>query len=430
MQAEETIVKAQQSKAAVGTSSDEGKKSRGRKCSRQSPGQGDQKGEMISPLTPLALTELPPDFDFIASKTDDEKVEYIQSVLVRSEDEAIALIAPALQAYGTAVSVVQAYMPLILEVKKHLCRPKTNPQTGERSRTWEEICNENFHISIRRMQQILASLKQPKRLGGVTAGSRKPPVDRDEYERATRVAVPARSLAEAIIKQGLGGKFPEAVEILKVSNVPVPGVQPAAIPNGAGKDPDWKAILTELVTTLERYGDRLPLLVLSQMRGVEKVLDLQLGQLPPSEPMAPAAKRYHVKKRTKSNTTDFIVMRDGDKSRYRVQSFRYRKRSPGGLRGVEHVARCQHRRQLDWASAGQGHGIPPFRSPIGEEPEHETLDTAHVQRSGLDGRGVRQATSILRLQPPVSARSLHLHGNLRRYGWPRRVGRTRGCEAR
>ena len=176
-------------------------------------------------------------------------------------------------------------------------------------------------------------------------------------------------------------------------------MQPAAIPNGAGKDPDWKAILTELVTTLERYGDRLPLLVLSQMRGVEKVLDLQLGQLPPSEPMAPAAKRYHVKKRTKSNTTDFIVMRDGDKSRYRVQSFRYRKRSPGGLRGVEHVARCQHRRQLDWASAGQGHGIPPFRSPIGEEPEHETLDTAHVQRSGLDGRGVRQATSILRFNP-------------------------------
>ena len=240
MQAEETIVKAQQSKAAVGTSSDEGKKSRGRKCSRQSPGQGDQKGEMISPLTPLALTELPPDFDFIASKTDDEKVEYIQSVLVRSEDEAIALIAPALQAYGTAVSVVQAYMPLILEVKKHLCRPgrpKTNPQTGERSRTWEEICNETFHISIRRMQQILASLKQPKRLGGVTTGSRKPPVDRDEYERATRVAVPARSLAEAIIKQGLGGKFPEAVEILKVSNVPVPKRATSRHPEWRGQGP-------------------------------------------------------------------------------------------------------------------------------------------------------------------------------------------------
>src|SRR5438876_837591 len=134
MQAEETIVKAQESKAAVGTSSDEGKKSRGRKCSRQSPGQGDQKGEMISPLTPLALTELPPDFDFIASKTDDEKVEYIQSVLVRSEDEAIALIAPALQAYGTAVSVVQAYMPLILEVKKHLsaapAAPRPIPRRG------------------------------------------------------------------------------------------------------------------------------------------------------------------------------------------------------------------------------------------------------------------------------------------------------------
>jgi len=42
--------------------------------------------------------------------------------VARSEDTAINVIAPALQAYGTAASVVEAYMPLILEVKKHLRR--------------------------------------------------------------------------------------------------------------------------------------------------------------------------------------------------------------------------------------------------------------------------------------------------------------------
>jgi len=39
----------------------------------KAPGQADQKGEEISPLAPLPLTELPADLDFIASKTRDEK---------------------------------------------------------------------------------------------------------------------------------------------------------------------------------------------------------------------------------------------------------------------------------------------------------------------------------------------------------------------
>ena len=119
--------------------------------------QAGEKGEIISPLR---ATELPLDFDFIASKTADEKVEYIRAVLARSEDEAVAVIAPALQFYGTAAWVVEAYLPLILEVKRHVCRPgrpRIDPATGKRCRTWEEICEEHFRIGIRRMQQILAS---------------------------------------------------------------------------------------------------------------------------------------------------------------------------------------------------------------------------------------------------------------------------------
>ena len=263
----------------VGTTSNvEGaKKAKGRKRSRQAAcGNTSQKGEMISPLSPSPVTELPPDFDFIASKTDEEKIEYIQSVLARSEDEAIAVIAPALRLCGTAGSVVEAYLPLILEVKKHLCRPgrpKVNPTTGERNKAWKEVCKENFHISIRRMQQVLARLKEPKLSGKAGTTSRRPAVDRKEYERAKQVAAPARSLAEAVVRQGMGDRFPEAIEILRLADIPVPDVQPAATVAGVNQEPDWKGILTELAATLEQYGDRLPLPVIKALRSTQELLD-------------------------------------------------------------------------------------------------------------------------------------------------------------
>jgi hypothetical protein len=278
MPLEEATEKAQQSGVADGkTSAEEGvKKAKGRKRSRRPPDQPDQKGEAISPLTPLPVTELPQDFDFIASKTDDEKIEYIKSVLARSEDEAIAVIAPALRFYGTAGSVVQAYLPLILEVKKHLCRPgrpRVDPATGERSKTWAEVCEENLHISIRRMQQILASLQEPKLPGKGGTTNRRPAVDRKDYERARQVAAPATSLAEAVVKQGMGDRFPDAIEILKLADIPVPDVEPAAIIAEVNPEPDWKGILTELAATLEQYGDRLPIPVIKVLKTTQELLD-------------------------------------------------------------------------------------------------------------------------------------------------------------
>jgi hypothetical protein len=222
------------------------------------------------------MTELPQGFDFIASKTDEEKIEFIQSVLARSEDEAIAVIAPALRFCGTAGAVVEAYLPLILEIKKHVCRPgrpKVNPTTGERNKTWEEICNEHFQIGIRRMQQILASLKVPKLLGNGGTTNRRSPIDRKDYARARQVAAPARSLAEAVVKQGMGDKFPEALEILKLAGIPVSSVQPVTIIPELNTEPDWKGILTELVITLGIYGDKLPLPVIKAMRSTQELLD-------------------------------------------------------------------------------------------------------------------------------------------------------------
>jgi hypothetical protein len=269
---ETAILRAQQGQGGVGPALSEGaRKSIGKTRTRRAAGRPGKKGENISPLR---LTELPPDFDFIASKSADEKTDYIRAALARSESEAINIIAPALQYYGTAASVVEAYLPLIIEVKKHFCRPgrpRINPATGERSQTWEEICTEHLHIGLRRTQQILASLRQPKLLGEVSPTRRKRPIDRHEFERARRIAAPGCSLAAAVIKDGLARRFPEALEILNLADIPVPVVQPIAVIADASQD--WKGILTSLVATLEQYGDTLPLPVIAALKSTQELLD-------------------------------------------------------------------------------------------------------------------------------------------------------------
>jgi hypothetical protein len=232
-------------------------------------------------------------------------VEYIRTVLARSEDEAIDIIAPALQLYGSAALVIEAYKPLVLEVKKHFCRPgrpRVNPATGERNRTWEEICEEHFHVGIRRMQQILASVRQPRLLGAASPGSRKLPIDRDEFERAKRVAAPATSLAEAVVKEGLAGQFPEALEILSLANIAVPAAQPAAVVPEAEEGRNWKSILTGLVATLELHRDGLPLSVISALRFATESLDDKTKPGTAAQP-GTATKRHRVPKSKKGTTT-------------------------------------------------------------------------------------------------------------------------------
>lgn len=168
---------------------------------------------------------------------------------MRSEDEAIAETAPALRLFGTAAYVVEAYLPLVVEVKRHFCRPgrpRINPATGGQSRTWNEICEKEFGIGIRRMQQILASLKEPKLPGSGGAKNRRPPIDQKEYERTRQAVAPAVILATAIIKDGLAGKFPQALEILKAANVkaadhlPKPPDVPAMLQDRDGSARDSK----------------------------------------------------------------------------------------------------------------------------------------------------------------------------------------------
>jgi len=109
--------------------------------------------------------------------------------------------------------------------------------------------------------------------GGSSRPGDEPRIDRDEFERAKRVAAPAVSLAAAVMKDGLGSKFPQAAEILKAADIPVPAAPPATATAQAEEGPDWKSILTGLVATLELHREGLHLNVVSALRFVSQYLD-------------------------------------------------------------------------------------------------------------------------------------------------------------
>jgi hypothetical protein len=145
-----------------------------------------------------------------------------------------------------------------------------------------------------------------------TEGSRKSERLKLDYRQQAALvkAQLAASDLVAALKKGADWQTPLA-EYEKVAIAPA---KLNSFMNTISPEPDWKGLLTELVTTLERYGDRIPIAVINQVHHVEKVLNIQPGQLPPRKPMASGAKWYRVKSRTKPGfRTDYLVVCDGDK---------------------------------------------------------------------------------------------------------------------
>jgi hypothetical protein len=117
-------------------------------------------GEKIS----LFRGTVPPTFEFIAAKTDAEKVEYIQKILARSEEEALEVIKPVFRLIRSGVEVFQVYRPIIVVLREHFSRPG-RPKAGQI--TWAQICERYIGVGIRRTQQLLAAPKpalKPPRL--------------------------------------------------------------------------------------------------------------------------------------------------------------------------------------------------------------------------------------------------------------------------
>jgi hypothetical protein len=84
--------------------------------------------------------------------------------------------------------------------------------------------------------------------------------------------------------------------------------------NRLNPDPDWKAILIELVAVLEQHGEKLPVPVLNKKRTVEKLLDGKDLSLPDRTDRVMPAKRYHkIGKLDEEGNRRWSVMTEGEK---------------------------------------------------------------------------------------------------------------------
>ena len=84
--------------------------------------------------------------------------------------------------------------------------------------------------------------------------------------------------------------------------------------NRLNPDPDWKAILIELVAVLEQHGEKLPVPLLNKKRTVEKLLDGKDLPLPDRTDRVMPAKRYHkIGKLNSEDNRRLPVMTEGEK---------------------------------------------------------------------------------------------------------------------
>lgn len=110
---------------------------------------------------------VPPTFEFIAAKTDAEKVEYIQMILARSEEEALEVIKPVFRLIRSGVEVFEVYRPIFSVLRDHFSRPG-RPKAGQI--TWSQICERYIGVGIRRTQQLLAAPKPAPKPPRLTKG--------------------------------------------------------------------------------------------------------------------------------------------------------------------------------------------------------------------------------------------------------------------
>lgn len=134
-----------------------------------------------------------------------------------------------------------------------------------------------------------------------------------------QLAASAIDLAKAIIEGGFGGKFPGALDLLQDANVPVPSIAPGPGPEQVC----WRDVLTHLMDKMEQYGDRLPVAVTTEMRGIRKLL-VERTPTQTTDPQGTlavgkkATRGYRVKEKKKTDTAGvhYAVARDGDKEPY------------------------------------------------------------------------------------------------------------------
>ena len=308
-----------------------------------------QPKELISPEEfrkqyEAPLLTLVPEFEHWAGLTEEARTREWAAIWQKDQFAALTVIAPAMIGAKHMYEVLQVYRPMILKFKDVL-RINGRPSKGRAQRTWHSIgidfpgticwesaCKLMWNATPQYVNQcIRQGGRATRRLtdgnpdGGGTVKSRggkggSKPVKLDGRQQAALVKaqVAANDLVAAL-KNGADWQTP----LSEYEKVAVTPARLATFMNALSPEPDWKGILTGLVTTLEQYGDRLPIPVITALKSTQELLDGKAKSQPVAKSGA-STKRHLVPKKQEGGTTVHAMPLSG-----RV------KESPGGTYGSE-----------------------------------------------------------------------------------------------
>jgi len=131
---------------------------------------------------------------------------------------------------------------------------------------------DRLECSFRKIQDHITRFNRNGKSGRSKSpknGPKSSPTRLDRRQQATLVKaqLAANELVSALKS---GGDWPAAVTAYEQVAVTPPKLD--SYLNSLKLEPDWKSVLTELMSDLEQAGDRLPLSVISRMRTVQKML--------------------------------------------------------------------------------------------------------------------------------------------------------------
>ena len=187
---------------------------------------------------------------------------------------------------------------------------------------WAKAYAGKLDRSLRAIQDRIKQFRETRACGTGKAksGSNGERVRLDSRQQAALVKaqVAANDLVAAL-KNGADWQTP----LSEYEKVAVTPARLDTFMNALSPEPDWKAILTGLVTTLEQYGDRLPIPVITALKSTQELLDGKAKSQPVAKSGA-STKRHLVPKKQEGGTTVHAMPLSG-----RV------KESPGGTYGSE-----------------------------------------------------------------------------------------------
>ncbi len=262
-----------------------------------------------------ALAEQKPVSEKNETRADSARVELgYESLDAREMRKAFDEVNAALETLAdTAIQALDSMVPYLAKMqsllsqrgaaRKRVLSEAKLPGWSE----WAAAYGERLSCKLRTIQEhikLYRSGEKPQRKG---TGDKPLRLDARHQASLVKAQLAVNDLVAAL-KNGGDWKAPLA-EYEKVAVTPA---KLDAYVSALNPEKDWKAVLTDLIETLEQYGEKLPLAVLKRKQEVEALLRGKTAPvLPP--PSSLSRRHYHVEDRQRDDGTYFVVIPDGQK---------------------------------------------------------------------------------------------------------------------